>query len=32
MILWEFMVQAMRVDSGGPAYDKLSGTVNEGWE
>jgi 8-oxo-dGTP pyrophosphatase MutT (NUDIX family) len=32
MILWEFMVEAMRVDSGAPAYDKLSGIVNEGWE
>ena len=32
MILWEFMVEAMRVDSGGSAYDKLSGIVNEGWE
>ena len=32
MILWEFMVEAMRVDSGLAACDKLSGTINEGWE
>lgn len=32
MILWEFMVEAMGVDSSGPACDKLSGSVNEGWE
>jgi 8-oxo-dGTP pyrophosphatase MutT (NUDIX family) len=32
MILWEFMVEAMGMDSSGPACDKLSGSINDGWE
>ncbi len=32
MILWEFMVEGMGMDSSGPGCDKLSGRVNEGWE
>lgn len=32
MILWEFMVEGMGMDSSGPGCDKLSGNVNEGWE
>ncbi len=31
MILWEFMVEAMGVESTRAAYDKLTGKINEGW-
>jgi 8-oxo-dGTP pyrophosphatase MutT (NUDIX family) len=31
MILWEFMVKGMGVDSSQAACDKLSGNINEGW-
>lgn len=31
MILWEFMVEGMGVESTNAACDKLSGNINEGW-